>query len=296
MQDNNKAPQELENEFSKSWEQSDVVLLVEGQQFHVHRVILAMISPVFSRMFSSDFKEKDADKIPLPEKKAAEIREMLLVIYPSFCKPVNEINLHFLLPLSREYQITVLTQKCEDCLLRVIEKEDEIGPLLENLIIAQNYTLERVKSECVNKTQKLSIEEVQGHELYERVEPLSQRKMTELQMSNMKKRLDDANAEISRLRGKITNMKLSASEGLQHFDSVVSTLGDHIRRSKNSSAFPEFKFTTEQNLATIRHDTSGRKQGICLSFSGTYGALQGLQKNLNAIKDSNYNFTLPQPF
>ena len=106
MQDENQAAQELDHEFSKPWEQSDVVLLVEGQQFHVHRLILAMISPVFSRMFSSDFKEKDADKIPLPEKKAAEIREMLLVIYPSFCKPVNEINLHFLRPLAREYQMT----------------------------------------------------------------------------------------------------------------------------------------------------------------------------------------------
>ena len=292
MQDENQAAQDLDHEFSKPWEQSDVVLLVEGQQFHVHRVILAMSSPVFSRMFSSDFKEKDADEIPLPEKKAAEIREMLLVIYPSFCKLVNEINIHFLLPLAREYQMTVLAQKCEDCLLRVIEKEDEIGPLLENLIIAQNYTLERVKSECVNKTQKLSIEEVQGHELYEQVEPLSQRKIIELQMSNMVKKLQDAKADLieskaenSRLQDKIKEMESFASQGLQHFDSIVYTLANHIRYAKNARGL-EFQLTTEQNLITIRHDTTNRQQSACSSFSGIANALQYLQNNLKAIKGS----------
>ena len=147
MQDENQAAEKPELEFSRPWEQSDVVLLVEGQHFHVHRVILAMSSPIFSRMFSSDFKEKDADEIPLPEKKAAEIREMLMVIYPRFCKPVNDTNLHFLLPLAREYRMTVLTQKCEDHLLRLADKEHEIGPLLETLMVAQNYSLERVTAE-----------------------------------------------------------------------------------------------------------------------------------------------------
>ena len=102
MQEETRVAQEPEEQFSRPWNQSDVVLIVEGQQFHVHRVILAMFSPVFSRMFSSDFKEKDSDKILLPDKKAAEIREMLMVIYPIFNKPVNDTNLSFLLPLAQD--------------------------------------------------------------------------------------------------------------------------------------------------------------------------------------------------
>ena len=125
MQEETRVAQEPEEQFSRPWNQSDVVLIVEGQQFHVHRVILAMFSPVFSRMFSSDFKEKDSHKILLPEKKAAEIREMLMVIYPIFNKPVNDTNLSFLLPLAQEYQMTVLTQRCEDHMLRAAEKEHE---------------------------------------------------------------------------------------------------------------------------------------------------------------------------
>lgn len=292
MQEENQAAQEPEQEkFSKPWEQSDVVLLVEGQQFHVHRVILAMCSPVFSRMFSSDFKEKDADEIPLPEKKAAEIREMLMVIYPRFCKAVNDTNLHFLLPLAREYQMTVLTQKCEDYLLLVAEKKHEIGPLLETLIIAQNYTLERVKAECVNKTQELAIEEVQGHELYEQVEPLSQRKMIELQMGNMEKELRDAKAEIPKLKHRIKEMKGFASRGLQTLESVVATLGNHIRYAKQIKEHSFwFKFTTEQNLETIRYDndsTTRTRSTVCLNLSSAYKPLTELQDNLEAIRDSN---------
>lgn len=292
MQEENQAAQEPEQEkFSKPWEQSDVVLLVEGQQFHVHRVILAMCSPVFSRMFSSDFKEKDADGIPLPEKKAAEIREMLMVIYPRFCKAVNDANLHFLLPLAREYQMTVLTQKCEDYLLLVAEKKHEIGPLLETLIIAQNYTLERVKAECVNKTQELAIEEVQGHELYEQVEPLSQRKMIELQMGNMEKELRDAKAEIPKLKHRIKEMKGFASRGLQTLESVVATLGNHIRYAKQIKEHSFwFKFTTEQNLETIRYDndsTTRTRSTVCLNLSSAYKPLTELQDNLEAIRDSN---------
>ena len=306
MQDENQGTQKSEQQFSKPWNQSDVVLIVEGQQFHVHRVILAMFSPVFSRMFSSDFKEKDSHKILLPEKKAAEIREMLMVIYPIFNKPVDDTNLSFLLPLAQEYQMTVLTQRCEDHMLRAAEKEHEIGPILETLIVAQNYTLERLIAECVNKTQKLAIEEVQDHELYEQVEPVSQRKMIELQVSSMQGELRDAKTTISQLQEKIRQMEACASAGLQSFDSVVATLGTHIRHAKKikESSFT-FNITTEQNLETIRSDdvvynfnrllprsmsTSVSKRPerseVCSFLSPAYRHLKHLQTNLQKIKNS----------
>ena len=190
--------------------------------------------------------------------------------------------------------MTVLAQKCEDCLLRVIEKEDKIGPLFENLILAQNYTLERVKNELVKKTQKLSIEEVQGHELYKQVEPLSQRKMIELQMSNIVKRLHDAKADLmeskaenSRLQDKIKNMEYLASEGLQYFDSVVHTLADHIRVASNTLTCWDSQLTTDQNLSVIRYDMTNRQQSACWSLSNTYTHLRNLQNDLKAIKGSN---------
>ena len=90
-------------DFSKPWELSDVVLVVEGDKFHVHRCILGMWSEVFSTMFTSQFKEKTAEEVPLPGKKSDEIKEMLLVIYPTSAKPIDESNNAFLLDLAKEY-------------------------------------------------------------------------------------------------------------------------------------------------------------------------------------------------
>ena len=50
----------------------------------------------------------------LPGKKSAEIKEMLLVIYPTSGKPINQTNYAFLLDLATEYKMMKLTEKCEN--------------------------------------------------------------------------------------------------------------------------------------------------------------------------------------
>ena len=115
-------------DFSRPWEFSDVVLLVEGNRFHVHRSILGIWSPVFSRMFTADFREKTARQVPLPGKKASEMKEMLLVIYPSSSKQIDENNCLFLLDLAREYMMAKLTEKCEDHLIDSLEKPGQPQP------------------------------------------------------------------------------------------------------------------------------------------------------------------------
>ena len=66
--------------------------------------ILGMWSEVFTTM-TSQFKEKTAEEVPLPGKKSAEIKEMLLVIYPTSVKPIDRNNYDFLLDLAKEYMI-----------------------------------------------------------------------------------------------------------------------------------------------------------------------------------------------
>lgn len=192
--------------------------------------------------------------------------------------------------------MTVLTQKCEDYLLRLADKEYKIGPLLETLMVAQNYTLERVIAVCVNKTQKLTIEEVQGHELYEEVEPLSQRKMIELQMHNMEKKLNGAKAALleskvknSELQDKIREMQTSASIGMQSFESVVATLGRHLRYAMQiHDSYFNFQFTTDQNLATVYADSSNPTNPRPWSpLKPAHKPLMELKNKLEAIRDSN---------
>lgn len=94
-------------DFSEPWKFSDVVLVVEEQRFHVHRSMLAIWSPVFETMFTSNFKEKNSEEIPLPGKRASEIKELLRIIYDtSWDNTVfTKDNCYFLLDLCREYQI-----------------------------------------------------------------------------------------------------------------------------------------------------------------------------------------------
>lgn len=58
-----------------------MILIVEDEKFHVHRVILIVNSPVFKAMFKSEFKEATSNEVPLPKKKANEVLDFLKQLY-----------------------------------------------------------------------------------------------------------------------------------------------------------------------------------------------------------------------
>ena len=96
--------------FSRPWKSSDLVLKVADREFHVHRAVLILSSPVFEAMLSSNFKEKTAKKIPLPGKDAFQ------GIYPDRDLRMSKENCLALLKLSTEYQIDRLKTRCEEYL------------------------------------------------------------------------------------------------------------------------------------------------------------------------------------
>ena len=73
--------EKVKDRFSEPWEDSDLILVVENEKFHVHRLILRMNSPVFKAMIKSQYKEATSSEIPLPEKKANEVLDFLKYIY-----------------------------------------------------------------------------------------------------------------------------------------------------------------------------------------------------------------------
>ena len=54
---------------------------MEGEKFHVHRLMLILNSPVFKAMLKSDFKEAGSGEIALPEKDADEVLDLLKQLY-----------------------------------------------------------------------------------------------------------------------------------------------------------------------------------------------------------------------
>ena len=74
---------EKDKVFSKPWDDSDVVLVVEGKEFHVHRWMLSLQSPVFKAMFKGNFKDSTQDKIELKDDKHEAMLLFLKLLYPA---------------------------------------------------------------------------------------------------------------------------------------------------------------------------------------------------------------------
>ena len=75
--------QPKKHQYSEPWDNSDAVLIVENEKFHVHKFILGMASPVFKRMFASDMKEGQTKTVNLPGKSSIIMVQFLDLIYPS---------------------------------------------------------------------------------------------------------------------------------------------------------------------------------------------------------------------
>ena len=203
-------------DFSEPWKLSDVVLVVEEQRFHVHRSTLAFWSPVFERMFTSDFKEKNSEEIPLPGKRASEMKKLLQIMYPSLEeKVITSDNCYFLLDLAREYQIASITRKCEDFLVSAVKTRKE-KDVLAVLTVGQDYELKILIESCVYEARRLSLKELKQHTKRAEIDPDNYVQITE--------------GIIERLEKQCKEVTSSCSQKL--YDSTIC-LYNHARRKGN---------------------------------------------------------------
>lgn len=182
-------------DFSRPWASNDVIFEVEEQKFYVHRWILVWWSPVFDKMFSSNFAEKTKTEIALPGKKSVEFQELMLMVYSLAERPMTIKNCFFLLKLGDEYQMEFLLQKCEDFLvaasgsicagrLSIHEfftdflpqpSKPEKEQVLALIIIAQEYKLDKLLSACLHEARYFSLTELKKEykELCDLLEPVN---------------------------------------------------------------------------------------------------------------------------
>lgn len=160
--------------FSRPWKSSDLILKVADREFHVHRAVLILCSPVFEASLSSNFEEKCVKEILLPGKEATEIEQMLQSIYPDQNLQISKENCVALLKLSTEYQIDRLKTRCEEYLRYWCRGEVTIAEALEVIIVSQRYALEDcIIKKCVIKLVSQTghtWEQIQEHERYSELE------------------------------------------------------------------------------------------------------------------------------
>lgn len=87
-------------DFTEPWKFRDVVLVVDYHRLHVHRAVLAVWSLVFEEMFTSKFQGNGKKEIPIHDRRANEIIELLQMIYPSVGEKLTEENCHRLSELA----------------------------------------------------------------------------------------------------------------------------------------------------------------------------------------------------
>lgn len=205
--DNSSTPSKIstckpELDFSTPWKMSDLVLVVENKRFHVHRSILSMCSPVFDRMLSSDFKEKNAPEIPLPGKKADEIEELLRSIYPYVEHRICEENSFSLLELSCEYQLDRLKARCEKYFMCKSMNNEEA---LEFVVVAQRHQLSNeLIQRCMQRfvSQETNWETLKKNELFSQLEPRYSQQLVEERVKYLEKRLASCKSTIEVLKMK----------------------------------------------------------------------------------------------
>ena len=225
----NGASSKTPTDFSAPWKFSDVVLAVEDQKFHVHRSTLAFWSPVFEKMFMSDFKEKSNDEISLPGKKASEIKQLLHMMYPSLEeKPVTESNCYFLLELAHEYQIESIAQKCEAFMVTVVKTKQEEGDVTAMLIYGQKYHLKSLITTCIYEARLLTFKQLKEHKMRVEIDLDNYNLITE----GIIQRLEATVAGHNTVAREVQRVKI---EGLKQLESVSKNLYVHAQR-KNSQA------------------------------------------------------------
>jgi hypothetical protein len=103
--------------FASPWNDSDLVLVVEDQEIHVHKWILKSQSPVFKAMFDGQFREAGQERIVLSEKNFESMVAFLKALYPSAMfgegrSGVKNESLLSVLELADEYQCVNLIKQC----------------------------------------------------------------------------------------------------------------------------------------------------------------------------------------
>ncbi|XP_066928846.1 BTB and MATH domain-containing protein 38-like [Clytia hemisphaerica] len=140
-------------DFSTPWKNTDQILIVEGEEFHVHRCMLSLWSQVFDRMFHSHFMEKTSERIELKMKKKNEVRGMLEVMYDR-TKQITDENFQFLLELADEYQIEELKHQC----VQYLNKADKMGiKSTKYLATVYRFNLTKTVEACIKEIASVPI-------------------------------------------------------------------------------------------------------------------------------------------
>lgn len=103
------------NHVLESEKSRDVVLVVNGWQFHAHKAVLAAASPVFAAMFQPDSAANGLNHVEVTDVDHAVFREILLFIYTGRAVNIDAMAANLLAAADR-FALGHLKSMCEESL------------------------------------------------------------------------------------------------------------------------------------------------------------------------------------
>lgn len=146
------------NRFSERWEDSDITILVENEEFHCHSSIFKFISPVLYAMFKGNFREARERHVALPGKDKESFNLFLNLVYPMTRKyePVlNRSVLKTVLQYADEYQVESVPLQIDSLFAYKIAPfygrrfGYNVGECIEDLRTAEVYGLKDTRKQCI---------------------------------------------------------------------------------------------------------------------------------------------------
>uniref|UniRef100_A0AAR5QFU2 BTB/POZ domain-containing protein 9 n=1 Tax=Dendroctonus ponderosae TaxID=77166 RepID=A0AAR5QFU2_DENPD len=130
-----------------SQEYSDIVLVVEGQKLHAHKVILAARSDYFRALLYGGLRESNQDEIELPNAPLNAFKVLLKYIYTGhmFLMTMKEEVILDILGLAHQYGFEDLERAISDVLVLLLCMRN-VCALLDT---ARLYNLEKLTTVCL---------------------------------------------------------------------------------------------------------------------------------------------------
>ncbi|XP_061187122.1 uncharacterized protein LOC133195286 [Saccostrea echinata] len=176
-------------------EMTDLTLIVEEKKLYVAKIVLMEASPVFRKMLTDEFKEKNASEIPLPGKEYSSFVLFLRCIFPREYVTLTESNIEELLPLAHEYDVKCILRECETWLLTELEfkkakvpfhhlnVESDVKYLVKCLYYGSEYNLKELYGECFQTLIPYKLTRYMQNEYYSMLPEKNKRKLLESRLS-----------------------------------------------------------------------------------------------------------------
>lgn len=186
-------------------EVTDFTLIVENQKLHVAKVVLIDASPVFRKMLTGEFKEKNMSELELPGKKYSSFELFLRCIFPREYTLITEACIDDILPLADEYDVKCILKKCESWLLTELEfkgakvfphyqsVEADVEYLMKCLYYGEKYSLKKLYEQCFIKVLPYKFLRYTTNVHYQMLPEKNKRELLEFRLKDIEEDVEEKN-------------------------------------------------------------------------------------------------------